>query len=152
MMGNNSDNNEVLSAVILLQRIIPRLHGNTRETIKRNQLQQISQSVVIVLRSLEPYCKEPLVLTPLMEIINLIQTVCADETFVETDSETKSLLVDRAEDAFDYLCLFAGKFYIEHTFTWSFSKSDVLREVVDKCLAKGFYFGYDKILREEGAI
>lgn len=146
------DNNEVLSAVILLQRVIPRLHGNSRETIKRNQLNQISQSVTIILRSLEPYCKEPLVLTPLMEILELIKTVCSDDTFVETDAETKGLLVNRAEDALNYLCIFAGKFYVEHSFTWSFTKAEVLKDIVDTCIQNGYYFGYDKILREEGAI
>ena len=151
-MMNNSDVNEVLSAVILIQRVIPRLRANSRETIKRSQLTQIKQSVSIALRSLEPYCAEPLVLTPLMEMVNLIDVVCTDETFVETDAETKELLVKRAEDAYEYLCLFAGKFYMTHHFTWSLTKTDILREIVDKCLQSGFYFGYDKMLRAEGVI
>ena len=63
----SQENNEVLSAVILMERVIPRLHANSRETIKRQQLKQVTQSLSMVLRSLTDYCTEPLVLTPIME-------------------------------------------------------------------------------------
>lgn len=144
--------NEVLSAVILMERVIPRLHANSRETIKRQQLRQVVQSLSMVLRSLSDYCKEPLVLTPIMEVMTLIDNVTADETFVETDAETKELIVNRLDTALTQLYLFTGKFYMEHEFTWTLTKTDVLRHIVDVCMDNGFYFGYDKILQAEGAI
>lgn len=144
--------NEVLSAVILMERVLPRMHANSRETIKRQQLKQVAQSLSMVLRSLSDYCKEPLVLTPIMEVMTLIDSVTADETFVETDAETKELIVSRLDTALTQLYLFAGKFYMEHEFTWTLTKTDVLRHIVDVCMDNGFYFGYDKILQAEGAI
>lgn len=144
--------NEVLSAIILMERVLPRMHANSRETIKRQQLKQVVQSLSMVLRSLSDYCKEPLVLTPIMEVMTLIDNVTADETFVETDAETKELIVNRLDTALTQLYLFAGKFYMEHEFTWTLTKTDVLRHIVDVCMDNGFYFGYDKILQAEGAI
>ncbi len=144
--------NEVLTAVILMERVIPRLHGNSRETIKRQQLLQIAQSLSMVLRSLSPYCKEPLVLTPIMEVITLIESVTSNDMFVETDAETKHLMVGRLDDAITHLYLFAGKFYMNNEFTWSLTKTDVLRRVVDTCMDNGFYFGVDTQLKAEGVI
>lgn len=149
---SNKDENEVLSAVILMERILPRLHANSRETIKRQQLKQIAQSLSMVLRTLTDYCREPLVLTPIMEVLTLIDSVTAEETFAETDMETKSLIVNRLDNALTQLSLFAGRFYMEHEFTWTLTKTDVLRHIVDTCMDNGFYFGYDKILQAEGAI
>lgn len=148
----SQENNEVLSAVILMERVIPRLHANSRETIKRQQLKQVTQSLSMVLRSLTDYCTEPLVLTPIMEVITLIDNVTADDTFVETDAETKTLIVSRLDSAITQLYLFAGRFYMEHEFTWTLTKTDVLRHIVDTCMDNGFYFGYDKILQQEGSI
>ena len=149
---SNQDVNEVLSAVVLMQRIIPRLNPNTRETVKRQSLLQIKQSITIVIRSLKDYCTEPLILTPIMEVMALIDTVVSDDTFAETDNETKLLIVDRLSTALDQLYLFAGKFYMTHHFTWSLSKNDVLKEIVKNCLELGFYFDYDKKLKEEGLL
>lgn len=148
----SQENNEVLSAVILMERVIPRLHANSRETIKRQQLKQVTQSLSMVLRSLTNYCAEPLVLTPIMEVITLIDNITADDTFVETDAETKTLIVSRLDSAITQLYLFTGRFYMEHEFTWTLTKTDVLRHIVDACMDNGFYFGYDKILQQEGAI
>lgn len=146
------DKNEVLSAVILMERIIPRLHANTRELISKQHLTQIQQSLSMVLRQLTNECKDPLVLTPIMEVMTLIDNVTEDETFVETDAETKSLIVDRLADASSQLYLFAGKYYMKNEFTWSLSKFDVLKHIVDNCMELGFYFGYDKQLRAEGIL
>lgn len=148
----SQENNEVLSAVILMERVIPRLHENSRETIKRSQLMQISQSLNMVLKQLVNNCKEPLILTPIMEVITLIDNVTDEPTFVETDAETKKLIVERLNNAINRLYLFAGKFYMENEFTWNMTKGDVLRHIVDYCLSAGFYFGYDKELKSIGLI
>lgn len=136
----------------MVKRIIPRLHANTRETLKKNQLNQIGQSISMVIRMLSPYCKESLIITPLAEVLNLIATVSEDDMFVETDAETKGLIVDRMDSAYEQLCLFAGKFYMTNEFEFTYTKMDILQEIVDTSMRLGFYFGYDKILREEGAI
>lgn len=145
-------NNEVLTAVILMERIIPRLHANSRETIKRSSLKQIEQSLTMVLRSLTDNCTNPLVLTPIMEVVELIDEVVTEPSFVETANETKQLIVDRLTTALDNLYVFAGKFYIENEFDFNIGKMDVLRNIVDTCINSGFYFGYDVKLRQEGII
>lgn len=136
----------------MMKRIIPRLRANSRETLKKNQLNSIGQSISMVIRVLSPYCKEDLVITPLAEVLNLITLLVDDDTFVETDAETKSLIVNRMDSAYYQLCLFAGKFYMSNEFEFTYTKFDILQEIVDSCIQSGFYFGYDKILREEGAI
>lgn len=148
----SQENNEVITALILIERTIPRLCANSRETIRRSSLMQIEQSMNMVLRSLTDVCKDPLILTPIMEIITLIDAVVAEPSFVETDDETKKLLVDRMSTAQYNLYLFAGKYYIDHDFTYNISKVDILRNIVDTCINSGIYFGYDVKLRQEGAI
>lgn len=145
-------NDKVLSAVILMQRVIPRLHAQDRSTIGKQQLTGIQNTISMVLQQLVGDCDNPLVLTPLMEVVELISEVTSDDTFVETDNETKQLIVDRVSNALSQLYLFAGTFYMENEFTWTLSKSDVLRSIVNNCIELGFYFGYDKKLREEGVI
>lgn len=146
-------NDKVLSAVILMQRVIPRLNANDRSTIKRNQLLSIQQTISMVLQQLVSDAGDkPLLLTPLMEVVELISDVTTEETFVETDAETKALIVNRIAQAMQHLYLFAGQFYMTHDFTWTLTKSDVLRSIVDNCIELGFYFGYDKKLKEEGVI
>lgn len=148
----SQENNEVLTAVILMERIIPRLHGNSRETIKRQQLTQIAGSLSMVLKSLSPCCKDPLVLTPIMEVMALIDNLTGNDMFVETDAETKNLMIGRLNSAITSMYLFAGRFYMENEFTWTLTKTDVLRHIVDVCVDNGFYFGIDAELRAEGAI
>lgn len=145
-------NDKVLSAVILMQRVIPRLNANDRSTIKRQQLLSIQQSITMALKQLYEDCKKPLVLTPLMEVVELINNVTSDESFVETDAETKSLIVDRVSNSMQQLYLFAGQFYMDNEFTWTLTKSDVLRTIVNNCIDLGFYFGEDDKLRQEGLI
>ena len=123
-------NDKVLSAVILMQRVTPRLHPNDRETIKRQQLTGIQQTITMILQQLYDDCKKPLVLTPLMEVVELINNLLSDDNFVETDAETKTLIVDRVDKSTQELYLFAGQFYID----------------------QGFYFGVDVELKNEGVI
>lgn len=148
----NKENNEVLTAIILMERIIPRLFANSRETIKRSSLNQIGQSLNMVLKALSDNCTDPLVLTPIMEVVQLIDVVTSEADFVETDNETKQLIVDRLTTALNSMYIFAGKFYINNEFEFSIGKMDVLRNIVDACIDAGFYFGYDAKLRQEGAL
>lgn len=148
----SQENNSVLSAVVLMERVMPRLNASSRETISRKALSNIQQSLTMVLRSLTTDCTDPKVLTPIMEAVTLIDTVLSSETFIETDDETKNIVVDKLSQALSELYLFAGKFYMKHDFTWSLTKTDILRHIVDACIDRGFYFGVDEQLRAEGLI
>ena len=142
----------VLGSVVLIERLMPRLKPNTRDTLKRSNLAQVSDTVGIILQQLKDDCNEPTILTPLLEVVKLIDTLTAEDTFIETDAESKHLIVDRIQNATEQLYLFAGKFYMEYEFTYSMTKVPVLTHIVDCCMANGYYFGYDKVLRAEGAI
>lgn len=144
-------NDTILSSIILMERVIPRLHGNSRETIKRQQLKQVDETLSLVLQYIKGDVNA-LVLTPIMEVVQLIDDVTADESFVETDAETKELIISRLSNALTQLYLFAGKYYMDHEFTWTMTKTNVLRNIVDVCMENGNYFGYDIQLRKEGVI
>jgi hypothetical protein len=145
-------NDKVLSAVNLLQRVIPRLNANDRSTIRRQPLLSIQQSVTMTLKQLYGDCTSPLVLTPLMEVVELIDSVVKDDTFVETDAETKAIIVDKLNTGLSELYLFAGKYYMTHEFNYVPTKSELLVTIINECLARGFYFGEDEVLRREGII
>lgn len=152
-MAQNMNDDNVISAVTLMERIVPRLSANSRETISRQRLSQISSSLQIVLELLTAQeCREPLILTPIMEVITLIDGVMEEQAFVETDNDTKEIIVNKVMTALQHLYMFAGVYYMTHEFTYTMSKTDVLRNIVDACVANGFYFGVDKQLREEGIL
>lgn len=144
-------NDTILSSIILMERIIPRLNGNSRETIKRQKLKQIDETLSLVLQYLNGEAGV-LILTPIMEVVQLIDNVTADDSFVETDAETKELIISRLTNALTQMYLFAGKYYMDHEFTYSITKTEVLRNIVNVCMDHNFYFGYDVQLRKEGAI
>lgn len=146
-------NNDILSAVILMERVLPRLKENSREPIKKSQLNQISQFLVMTLKKLNGNgCDNVLILTPMMEVLSLITEVMEDPTFVETDADTKNIMVTRLHTAMEQLYLYAGKFYMANEFEYSMTQNDVLRHIVDACMDMGFYFGYDAQLMREGLI
>lgn len=145
-------NNDILICLSLIERVLPMLKENTRETIKKASLEQINRNLENALSKLVPYCKEAVILTPIMEMIELIKVIKQDDTFVETDNETKKVLVLKTKAALGPLYVFAGKFYIENEFTYSLGLNDLLKRIVDMCLSSEFYFGYDELLRSEGAI
>lgn len=145
-------NDKILTAVILMERIFPRLNVNNRAPISRARLRSIDQSIAMVLEKLNEDCKQSLIITPLIEIMQLIDNLEHDDNFIETDAETKELIIDRMDSALDELYLFAGKFYMDHEFTWALTQSETLRAIVDACISKGFYFGVDNELRAEGVI
>lgn len=152
MENQNMENNDILLGVILLEKILPQLKRNTREPIRRNTLISIQRSIDLCLGKIYPYCSEVMIMTPLMEVRELIATITEQQSFTETDIETKNEICQRIVQALSSLYLFAGKFYMTNEFSFSLGMSDVLRRIVDNCMTNNFYFGYDKILEEEGAI
>ena len=78
--------------------------------------------------------------------------VVKDDTFVETDAETKAIIVDKLNTGLSELYLFAGKYYMTHEFNYVPTKSELLVTIINECLARGFYFGEDEVLRREGII
>lgn len=146
------ENKDVLIAVSLCERVLAMLKENTRETVKKTAVNSIKKNLETILVKIIPYTKDVMITTPIMEMLELIKIIEQDSSFVETDNETKQALVWKTKLALSQLYLFAGKFYIDHEFPYSMGIADMLKRIIDACLASGFYFGYDEILRKEGSI
>ncbi len=69
-------------------------------------------------------------------------------TFVETDMESKQIIINELSKALNELYKFAGKYYTTNHFTYNLGKEDILRSIVDACINQGYYFGYDKNIGE----
>ena len=145
-------NNDVLICVALMERVLPMLKENTRETIKKSSLEQVNRNLENALSKLVPYCKDAVILTPIMEMIELISVIKQDETFVETDNETKKVLGLKTKAALSGLYVFAGKFYITNEFNYSMGLDDLLKRIIEVCMSSEFYFGYDELLRSQGQV
>lgn len=137
------DDNSVLSAVIMLERIIQRLNFDSRDTISIADLKSTSDQLGQVLKQLKN-CKDVMIMTPIVEVITLIEETLKTGGVIESDAAMKQILADKLTEAMHHLYLFAGKFYIENNFTWAMTKTFVLRNIVDTCVANGIYFGFDK--------
>lgn len=149
----NQENNEIISAVNMMERLLPRLKEDSRETIKRAHLGQIKVNIMMILKLLNNNgCNNLMLLTPLMEVANLIETLMKDDNFIETDEDTKYLIVDRMRPAMVEMYIFAGKFYMEHHFEFVPTQMSILINIVEACINNGFYFGYDEKLKAEGLI
>ena len=137
----NLENNNVLLAVTLMERIEPLLSINTRESIPRIVCSTIKRNYKVF-----PYSKDSEILIPILESVELLDFLCDNEGFVETDYDTKTNLIRLYQEALGALYLFAGKFYEGTEFRFSLGISDVLRRIVDFCVDSGYYFGIDKEL------
>lgn len=146
------ESNDVILGVALLERAKLTVKPESREPIKLTQLNTAMNYAANCLSKLRPHCQESLVLSPIVEATELIDFLLKDENLVETDKETKDILVTKFNDALYALYLFAGKFYVTHEFKYSLGQADILRRIIDSCLAQGYYFGYDKKLMEAGEI
>lgn len=144
--------NDILISVSLLERSLAFMGENTREPIRKSTLVQINRLINTAIGKFINYGKDVLILVPLTEVTQLIEVMVSNETFAETDNESKKMLVNKVKEALTSLYLFAGKFYTTNDFDFSMGQEALLRRIVDSCLASNYYFGYDVILRQEGAI
>ena len=144
--------NDILISVSLLERSLAIMGENTREPIRKSTLIQINRLINTSIGKFINYGKDVLILVPLTEVTQLIEVMVSNETFAETDNESKKLLISKVREALVSLYLFAGKFYTSNDFDYAMGQEALLRRIVDSCLKSNYYFGYDVILRQEGAI
>lgn len=144
--------NDILISISLLERTLAFMGENTREPIRKSTLEQISRLVDMAVDKFAAYGRDVLILVPLTEVTQLIEVIVSDETFAETDNETKKLLISKVKEALANLYLFAGKFYTANEFEYSMGLGDLIKRIVDNCISSNYYFGYDVLLRQEGAI
>lgn len=153
-MSNECDNG-LLVALTLVERVKPQLKMDKREQINRVGLQMISQSLAQALEritrvergSINDYTAGSIV-----AMVEIIEGLLKDETYYETDLETKELLVSKLEECLGRIYLDVGKYYMTHEFQYSIRMSGVLDRIVDTCVEQGYYFGVDQELRKRGEI
>ena len=137
------ENNSLLKAILMLERVKPMMHEQDRAPIDLHHLRQIKERIVLTLNIVAPITQSAVITAPLIEVINLIDTMSEDSTFVETTDEAKKVLCSKVDDAMDELYLFAGKYYMDHEFNYTMTLDAILRKIVDVNLAHGFFFGME---------
>ncbi len=137
-------NNNVITAITLIERVKPLLHYRDRAPISVRHLSQIQQRLVTALELLNGNITSPLVTIPLGEVITLITTLKEDRGFVETSAEVKKSICEGILDSLDELYVLAGKFYEEHEFDYSIGLDSILQEIVDRNISRGYYFGMEE--------
>lgn len=139
-------NNNVITAITLIERIRPLLHERDRAPIASRHLAQIQQRLVKSLELLSSNIKSPLVTIPLGEVVTLLETLTNDRGFVETSKEVKETICKGVFDALDELYVLAGPFYEEHEFDYSIGLEPILQNIVDANIKRGYYFGMEEQL------
>ena len=136
-------NDNVIIAITLLERLEPLLNANNRATINIRHLSEIHDRLTMVLQLINSATNDVMILTPLAATVQLIDALKKEAGFVETSQDVKNIICDKIADAKEALFLFAGKFYMENHFTYTTGRESTLRNIVDRCLANGFYFGME---------
>lgn len=135
-------NDDILTIIIMLRRMLPRLRASSREPISRTHLIQVRNQLGIILELCTKNKLNSSLFMPLAEVSELIDSVTASPQFVETDADTKNIIVENMQNAYVILKCFAGEYYRTHKFTFNMNKFDILAEIVDTCIDNGDYFGY----------
>lgn len=136
-------NDNVIIAITLLERLEPLLNANNRATINVRHLSEIHDRLTMVLQLINPVTEDVMILTPLATTVQLISTLKNEVGFVETSQDVKQIICEKISDALNNLYLFAGKYYIENHFTYSSGRVSTLKNIVDRCILNGFYFGME---------
>lgn len=139
-------NNNVITAITLIERVRPLLHDRDRAPITIRHLLQIQQRLVAALELLSGNIKSPLVTIPLGEVVTLINTLKEDKGFVETSAEVKKSICDSIFESLDELYVEAGKFYETNEFDYSIGLDPILQEIVNRNISRGYYFGMEEQL------
>ncbi len=137
-----ADNN-VISAITLMERLDPLLHRADRAPISLHHLEQIENKLQHTLRVMNGIVTQPLIITPIAEVLTLINVVKEEKNFVETNSETKEIICEKLDTALTNLYLFAGRYYETHEFDYTFGKHATLQRIVDACVRSGYYFNQE---------
>lgn len=135
--------NSVLIALAILERVEPQLNAETRSQIDRNSLIAIQHYIMQAQQKLMGVeLKHFEIKSNLAEADNLIIEMLADDAFKMTDIATKELIVSKIETALNLLYVDAGMYYdTEHEFKFSIGLNPLLQRIVNRCIAKGYYFG-----------
>lgn len=136
-------NNNVITAITLMERMKPLLHVNDRAPISARHLKQISERLSTVLTLIKDVTRDPLIMIPIGEVLTLIDTLQSESNFVETSSEVKEIICNKIFSALEELYLFGGRFYENHEFDYNIGQDIILQTMVDVNIQNGYYFGLE---------
>lgn len=139
-----TENNDVLMAVALLEKVIPMLKADKRDQVNRTTLEACGRNLAQAMNKLSRF-NTSLGNIPvyLVGTYDLIEEVLSDSEFDMTDTTTKEVLSENCKSALKELYLFTGKYYFkEHGFEYNMGIDGLLQRIVDNCISQGFYFGY----------
>lgn len=142
-------NNDVLVAVALLERVLPLLKENTRESIRKDTLISIHRNIDMCVGKLHAYTQDVDIMMPLMELMQLKEALCEDADFVECSADVKKVFVEKTHMSLNALYLYAGKYYSKNEFDYSNGIKLLLIRIIESCLSQGHYFGFEqKFIKE----
>lgn len=116
----------------------------------REQLQKVNCTAIQV------YCKLALsyllkqdtgfdvmeITANISNVIKLITDILVDDSFTETDSETKDFINQLMLVALTKLCIVTGKYYSsEHEFNFNIQLTKTYNYIIDVCIDNDYYFG-----------
>lgn len=133
--------NDVLLAVRLCEVAYARLKDGKRDQLTHGDLSIISQALAGVIQKL-PNDFDMYVLVPLTAVNECIGKLLREDTTV-VDAETKNRLADEICHLLDTLYVSTGKYYMTHEFKYNSKLELPLRSLVDNCIERGFYFGFE---------
>lgn len=136
-------NNNVITAITLIEHVKPLLHYRDRAPIQLRHLVQIQQRLVTALELIRDDIKSPLVTVPLGEVITLVDVLQNERNFIETTAEIKETICTHIFSALDQLYLAAGKFYEKNEFDYSPGLDPILQGIVNTNIENGYYFGLE---------
>lgn len=137
--------NSLITAVALVDRLIPQLNADKRDQLSRNTLQSVQRTLGQVTSMLQKVQLEnDMSNYYFADVSQVISTLLEDSDFQYTDTQTKTMIVSSIMNGLDILYIEAGKYYdTEHEFEYSFRMNDILKKIVDACIERGYYFGQE---------
>jgi hypothetical protein len=139
------DDNNLLTALALIERVEPQIKSEKRDQIDRNTLSSIQKFVGMALERMQGIkLYNDLVKFYFVDALSLIDALLDDDNFNETDTETKQRIAQQIRSGLDLLYIEVGRYYDkDHEFTYSNRLDDLLQRVINKCLKEGIYFGHE---------
>lgn len=145
-------NNMLIDVTKCLLDIRKSLYMDTKQMLKRQDLFTIKaycNSVLIMMKSYKLSANELFkVYADLNSLIEICDMKLSDSSFELTDEEEKQFIIATAKSVITEMCLYTGKFYTsENEFEYREPLQSVYEQIVDICIAYGYYFGIDKDIR-----
>lgn len=135
-------NNNLLTALALVETVKPQLRYDKREQIPRASLEVIKRALSQALSKInQAEISDTYIIGYLISVVEFIDVLLEQPDYMETDTETKDIITDKVMSALDNLYLEVGKYYTDKDFDHSIKLEPLLMRVVDNCIKRGYYFG-----------